>query len=259
MKEIRIEDRLAVQVKLLEPLQGPREAWASFIERLLPTGTGVWIDDVSFVIPSPTGEWTLETLVISAPDGPRPTPPSDLDGTKLQEWLSLVQACAADPKETEFLVKWRRMADSKARFEAVTASREAATKLRDRLRISSRGAGLRPSSNSSTRRLACPSSSAAKTSRCRIRGRRPRLGRVEATTISVGDWSTRSGHHSPNVSRASSSLRRFCSSGSRDRTRRSAISRNRSFSGSGESMSTEADPIPDLVFFPPRADITEES
>ena len=134
MKDIRIEDRVTVQANLLGTLQLPPKAWASFIERILPPGTGVWLDDVSFVIPSPTGEWTLKTLTISAPAGPRTTPPSDLDGTKLQEWLSLVQACAADPKETEFLVKWRRMADSKARFEAVTASREAATKLRDRLK-----------------------------------------------------------------------------------------------------------------------------
>ena len=132
-KAIHIEDRLTVQVNLLGTLQRPREAWASFIEQILPRGTGVWIDDASFVIPSPTVGWTLKTLVISAPHGPRPAPPSDLDGPRLQEWLSLVQTCAAEPKGTEFQVKWRRMADSKFRFEAVTASHDAATRLCDRL------------------------------------------------------------------------------------------------------------------------------
>jgi hypothetical protein len=134
MKAIRIEDRLMVQVNLLGTLQLAPKAWASFIERILPRGTGVWIDDASFVIPSPTSGWTLKTLVISTPACPQPRPPSDLDGSRLQEWLSLVQACASDAKGAEFLVKWRRMADSKVRFEATSASREAATNLRDRLK-----------------------------------------------------------------------------------------------------------------------------
>jgi hypothetical protein len=144
-KVIRMEDRLTVQVNPLGTLQLPREAWASFLEKLLPRETGVWIDDASFVIPGPTGRWTLKTLVVSTPACARPAPPSDLDGTRLQEWLSLVQACAADVKGSEFLVKWRRTDDSRFRFEASTASHKAASKLCDRLKdlLTGRGSEAR--------------------------------------------------------------------------------------------------------------------